>query len=165
MYIKYIEDAIMEADKAIDAYLFDDAKCMLESLLYDEPAYAKVHNNLGWLHQYHIWNKEKAEMHLKYAIRFDPRLKAAYLNIVELYKWDNRYVELRGILEDALKADYKDAFIYETLGKTYEHTQDFNRAIMYYRDALYTTTDNYIGDEIRADIKRCKFKRLRRMMR
>ncbi len=165
MYIEYIEDAIKEADYAIDAYLYDEARYMLESLLYDEPAYAKVHNNLGWLYQYHLGNKKLAELHLKWAIKFDPRMKAAYLNIVELYTWDNRMIELREILKNAIKLEFKDAFIYESLGKTYEATQDFSLAIRYYREALYTTTDNYVGQEIRADIKRCKYKRIKKLIR
>ncbi|MDX1630046.1 MAG: hypothetical protein R3345_15160, partial [Fulvivirga sp.] len=131
---------------------------------FDEPGYARLHNNLGWLYQYYMENDQQAALHLKYAIKFDPKLEAAYYNLADLYKKHDKYKELVVFMQKALnKTGACERVIYEILGEVHEAQCEFSMALKYYKRALYKTTDSYDAGEIRRGIKRCKYKRLKRI--
>ncbi len=161
MYIEYIESGIKEADRMIDASEYDQAKDLLNRLLFDEPGYAKVHNNLGWLYQYCFDNKRQADLHLKYAIQFNPRLSVAFDNITELYIKDSRYDELQALLQNVISNGNVEPCVFVSLGRVYEAKLKFKSALKYYRKAFYATTDSYDADDIKDCIKRCRYKWIR----
>ncbi|MEQ9166967.1 MAG: hypothetical protein RLO12_11965 [Fulvivirga sp.] len=164
MYVEYIEHVLEEADRAIEVRDYHMAERLLKGALYDEPGYAKVHNHLGWLYQYYIVNQNQAELHFKYAIRFDPKFDAPYIHLSNMYIDNRRYTDLREMMEGALKVDgVNKSFIYENYGKTHEASGEFSKAIKYYKMAIYETIDSYDADEIKSSIKRCKYKRLKRL--
>lgn len=162
MYIEYIEKLLREANVAIDNGEFEKARDMMCDMLFDAPDYAKIHNNLGWLYQYRIEDKEQAELHLKYAIRFDGKMESAYFNLSELYIENEEYEKLREVMEAALKAPgVNKSLAYENLGKSHEAMKSYSKAIRCYKNALYATVDSYDADEMKGNIKRCKYKRLK----
>jgi len=164
MYVEYIETLLEEANRAIEAREYKTAERLMQNALYDEPGYAKLHNNLGWLYQYCIENKSKAEIHLKYAIRFDPKIDAAYYNLTDLYLESRKYSELKEVMEDALKLDGSNKeLVYQNLAKVYEASHQFTKAIKYYRMALYETIDSYDAGELKRSIKRCRYKKFKRL--
>lgn len=160
MYIEYIEEVIEEADRAIDNMDYKTAESLLCNVLYDEPAYAKVHNNLGWLYLFYLNKRNKSEIHLKYALKFDPEMEAAYLNIGELYLLSKEFDKLIIIMKEALNKKSANRFMaYLNLGKAYELKGEYSLAIKNYKKALMATIDSYYTENIKKDIKRCKFKK------
>ena len=164
MYVEYIENLLEEADRAIEVREYHMAERLLKGALYDEPGYAKLHNHLGWLYQYHIVNQDQAELHFKYAIRFDPKFDAPYIHLSNLYIDSRRYSDLRNVMETALQYEgVNKSLIYENYAKTYEASGEFSKAIKYYKMAFYETIDSYDADEMKASIKRCKYKRFKKI--
>ena len=164
MYIEYIERLIDEASKSIEEREYNTAKDLMNQGLYEEPDYAKLHNNLGWLYQYCIKDKKQAELHLSYAIKFDPKFEASYINLADLYLEHKEYVQLREVMQKVLDQDGSNkAICYENIGKAYEGTCEFSKAIKNYKMAMYETIDSYDADELKQAIKRCKYKRIKKL--
>lgn len=165
MYILYIEQMLEEAERAIEAREYSTAEKLMQNALYDEPGYAKLHNNLGWLYQYCMGNTSKAELHLKYAIKFDPKNEAALINIADLYLENRQYEALQLFMLHVLGLEGANkALIYEHLGKAFEASKQFNKAIKYYKMAHFETIDSYEASELKRGIKRCRYKKLKRIL-
>ena len=166
MNIEYIEQLLEEANRAIDNRAYKLAEKMLLNALYDEPAYAKVHNNLGWLYQYCLNEPKLANLHLKYAVKFDPKCEAALYNLIDLYFDHDGYDELKVILTKYYNEPGINKYmVYEALGKIHEVKGEFSKALSYYKKAMYITLDNYEATSMKRNIKRCKYKKFKRLFK
>ncbi len=158
----YLEEVILDAEKAIGEGEYIEGRNMLESILQYEPGYAKVHNLLGWLYLYYLSDDARAEMHLKLAAKFDPFYKPPYLHLTDLYLRNENYHKLEEFILKAKEVKGISKYlVYERLGIVEEARGNFSKAIENYRNAIFHSMDNYDIDEMKSNIKRCKFKKFR----
>jgi len=132
---------------------------ILNGLLYEEPGYGSLHNHLGWAYMYYTADVEKAEEHLKWAVRFAADYPAPYLHLGSLYVRLMRYDEAVSILEKGLtKPGANLLAMYETIGQAYELKKEYARAVRAYKEALVSVAgaDTY---NVTEGIKRCRKKR------
>lgn len=161
-----LELYIKDADKLCNQELYEDAQKLLNNLLSLEPGYAKAHNYLGWLYIYHLVDQNLAEMHLNYALLFDPSLEEAYLNLADLLDEQDRSEEKIGVLHRALKSPKTDkGWIYKLLGNSYEMCGQYRSAIIYYRKSLLNTINNSNSDGLGKSILRVRKKQVFRLLR
>ena len=154
------EQYIRKAEKLFEEYMIEEGKMILEGLLEEEPGYGKAHNHLGWMYLYHEDEEEKAEMHLKYSILFDPSFAPTYLHLACLYIRKNEYQKALEILEKGLEA--KDAYkvlIYELKGQSYEGLEQYSTALKNYKSALRFALNDWEASSIETNIKRTRKKR------
>ena len=116
MKIEWMEKYMAQAESFILNEEVDKGLALLNSLLYDEPGYGRLHNHLGWANMYY-GDEEVAELHLKMAIRFDPEYHAPYLHLGELLNKLKRFDEALSYLESGLtKSDANKMSLLEAIG-------------------------------------------------
>ena len=141
----------------------DQGKRLLESGLYDEPGYAKLHSTLAWMYQYFQENVEMAIRHYELAIYFDREYEYAYTNLAFLYFNEKRYDEATDVLVRALATESVDkSFVHEKLGTIAEKRGNYHDALTHYRRALLVCLDNEEITELKQNIKRTRFKRFKK---
>ena len=162
MVDEYFEKIITQAEDAVYEGEYFEAERMLINLLTYEPGYAKVHNNLGWMYLYYLENDELAEIHLNYAIKFEPEYKPPYLHLTELYMRNKQYDKLEELAIIAKSVNgISKTLVYERLGMVDEARGQYKLAIGNYKTAIFHCMDNQAIEDIRQNIKRCRFKRIR----
>jgi tetratricopeptide (TPR) repeat protein len=163
MKIEWLEKYMKEADGLIYENKVEEALTALGNLLYHEPGYGRLHNHLGWAYLYYTEDVEKAERHLKLAIRFEPEFAPPYLHLGTLYIRMARYAEAITVLEVGMKlAGANKVAMLECAAQAYELKREYARAIKAYKEAMMSTT----GAETVAltqGIQRCRKKRLMMM--
>ena len=159
MRLEWIEKYMKDAEILIYENQIDAGLKVLDGLLYEEPGYGSLHNHIGWAYMYYTPYAEKAEEHLKWAIKFAPDYPAPYLHLGALYIRLGRYDEAISILEKGVKVPGANRLaIYECIGQAYELKRDYAKAVRAYKEALVSTagTDTY---NVTEGIKRCRKKR------
>lgn len=159
MRIEWIEKYMAEAESMMYENRVTEGLTLLDNLLYDEPGYGSLHNHLGWAYLCYTADIEKAEVHLKMAIRFDASYAAPYLHIGNLYIRTGRYAEALHYLEKGLYAinPNKLAFL-ESIAHVYELEREYTKAIAAYKEALVSTV-GMESEKLVEGIKRCRKKR------
>jgi tetratricopeptide (TPR) repeat protein len=163
MRIEWLEKYMKEAEGLIYENKVEEGLTALDNLLYDEPGYGSLHNHLGWAYLYYTVDVEKAERHLKLAIRFESEFPAPYLHLGTLYVRLGRYAEAIDALETGMaKAGANKVAMLECIGQAYELKREYARAIKAYKQAMISTTtaETFTLTE---GIKRCRKKRLMMM--
>jgi len=135
----------------------------LGNLLYHEPGYGSLHNHLGWAYLYYTVDVEKAERHLKLAVRFEAEFPAPYLHLGTLYVRLGRYEEAIDALKQGMaKAGANKVAMLECIGQAHELKREYARAIKAYKQAMISTTGAETST-LTEGIKRCRKKRLMMM--
>ena len=140
----------------------EDGLAILNDLLYDEPGYARLHNLIGWVYFYHTSDTEKAEVHFRTAIEFEPGYAPPYLHLGWMFLMRGVYVEALGYLEQGVikaDADNKVAFM-ECIGRAHELRGELRKAIRSYRAAMRASADSHEFNRLNDGIKRCRKKRM-----
>ena len=161
MKIEWIEKYLTQAENFILNEELEKGLALLNSLLYDEPGYGRLHNHLGWAYMYYGDNEELAELHLKLAIRFDPEYHAPYLHLGELLNRLKRFDEAIGYMETGLaKKDANKMSILDAMGLAYESKREYGKAIKAYKAALLESMFTYYSNKLSDGIKRCRRKKM-----
>ena len=162
IYDEYIETVIQLAEDYMRDGDSQKAKLMLENALMEEPGYPKLHYTMGWLYEDYLVDQIMAERHYGLAIKFDPGYRDPYLYLTDLYLKRKQYNELRRVLNGAFNYDeIEDSFIYENLGKVEEAEGNYRTAIQFYKKALFHSMNNQQVKELKQNIKRSRFKRIK----
>jgi tetratricopeptide (TPR) repeat protein len=160
MKIEWIEKYMAQAESFILNEEVDKGFALLDSLLYDEPGYGRLHNHLGWANMYY-GDEEVAELHLKMAIRFEPDYHAPYLHLGELLNKLKRFDEALSYLETGLiKKDANKMSLLEAIGLAYESKREYSKAIKAYKAALLESMFSYYTNKLNDGIKRCRRKKM-----
>jgi len=153
--VKNIESLYLASDKAIEEDDYDKAIELLKTILEEDPKFARAHNSLGWLFKYKYTDSEKAEMHYKLAIQFNPKYGSPYLNYIYLLRDQQRLDEMFKMLNTANEvSQVSKVGLYDEYGTYYELIGDYKKAIEYYNKAIAKCLNSDI-DEFKAHIKRC----------
>src|SRR5688500_17737588 len=115
--IEWVEKYMKEAEDMIYNNKVDEGLQLLNSLLYDEPGYGRLHNHLGWAYMYYTSDEKNAELHLKMAIQFESEFMASYLHIGNLFNRAGRYDEALTYLQTGItKANANKTAFLEAIG-------------------------------------------------
>jgi tetratricopeptide (TPR) repeat protein len=161
MKIDWIEKHMTEAEKMIvDGDQLELGLAILYNLLYEEPGYGRLHNHLGWAHLYHTEDLDRAELHLKAAIKFDAENDAAYIHLGNLYIQKEKFKEAIGILDKGAGQPLANkARMLELKGQCYERLKKYRRAGKAYKNAMLESADTFQTRVISLSIERCEMKR------
>ncbi|MEC7754035.1 MULTISPECIES: O-linked GlcNAc transferase [Roseivirga] len=156
-----LENYILDAESAFERQEWLEGESYLLAALVEEPCFGKAHNHLGWLYLNHLRDLEKAERHLKLAMKYSPNYSAVYIHMTHFLFDAKRFEEQRNILEKAKTIPGVDfAFIYNELGRIEEVHGKSRKAVKHYKAALKWSLNDHEMQVIRTNIKRCRAKRL-----
>ena len=159
MRIEWVEKYMAAAEQLIYNNQIQEGLRLLNDLLYEEPGYSSLHNHIGWAYFYYTSEVDKAELHLKLAIKFNDEFVAPYQHLGSLYTRAARYNEALEILEKGLtKPNANRVALLENIGNVYELKRDYTKAIRTYKEALTSTVGLEITN-LNEGIKRCRKKR------
>lgn len=160
MSFKICEQYVLDAEKAFEQGLYLDGQSHLENALAEEPTFGKAYNHLGWFFLYHMKDYEKAEVHLKLALKFAGQYSAPYFHMIDLLFNAKRLDEHEKLIAKAMYVPGVDkSFLYNELGKNREVTGKIGKAIKLYKLAIRWCTDNKDIELIRENLGRAKRKR------
>ncbi|WP_276372756.1 hypothetical protein [Chryseolinea sp. H1M3-3] len=161
MKINWIEKYLVDAERMILEGLVDEGLALLNNLLYDEPGYGRLHNDLGWAYLYYTEDEARAELHLKMAVLFDETYAPPYLHLGSLYIRQARYSDAIACSQSGLiKTKGNRVGLLQNLAYAYELRKDWRMAIKVYRDAMSASVAEYEVSNLVAGIKRCRKKRI-----
>jgi len=155
----WAEEYLKVVDKLWEMESYEEGMSVLDSVLMEEPGFAKAHSYAGWYAQYHLKDTKKARMHYEYALHFDPKLSYAYYNYAKLLVDERDEMRLKKLLDVALKfTDVDKADLYNDLGRLVEMKHDYADAASYFKMALKYTMNEYVLSNIKGNRKRVKSK-------
>ena len=158
MYV--LDQYILDAEAAFREENFLKGRELLESALADEPTFAMAHNHMGWLYLYHLNDLQKAEQHLKLAMKYSPNYGATYMHMAQLLFDSKRFDEHEALLEKATSVPrISFSFIYNDLGRNCEVKGRLRQAMKYYRLAIRWTLDEHELSVLKDNLRRCRSKR------
>ncbi len=159
--IDWLEKHLVGAEQLFYENKVEEGLERLNSLLYEEPGYGSLHNHLGWAYLYYSADTDRAELHLKMAIRFAESFPAPYLHLGALYIRLGRYSDAIYWLKLGLTKHQPNrvAFL-QNMAQAYELQGKWSEAIKAYKDAMMATVVEHEVSNLAAGIKRCRRKRL-----
>lgn len=160
MRFQVLEQYVLDAEKAFEQELYLEGKGCLESALSEEPTYGVAHNHLGWLYLFQLNDFEKAERHLKLALKYSPKYSATYLHMIQLLFEAKRLDEHENLIAKAIYVPgVKKSFLYNERGRGYEVQGKYTLAIKWYRKAIRWSMEEYEISTIRENMSRARRKR------
>ncbi|MEL6561409.1 MAG: O-linked GlcNAc transferase [Bacteroidota bacterium] len=155
-----LERYLMDAEKAFQEQEFLQGKEFLEYALAEEPTYGKAHSHMGWLYLYHLNDYEKAESHLRLALKYSAKYSAIYQHMATLLFDARRLDEHESLLEAAMQVTgVPPSFIFNDFGRNREVQGRYKEAIKLYKLGIQNSLDSHEISVIRDNIQRCKQKR------
>ena len=160
MRFQELEQYVLDAEKAFEQGFYMEGKAFLESALTEEPTYGKAHNHLGWLYLFRLEDYEKAERHLKLALKYSQKYSAPYMHMISLLFESKRLEEHGYLIAAAMKVPgMSKSFLYSEKGKAFEVQGKYAQAIKWYRKAIRWSMEESEISAIRNYMKRAKSKR------
>jgi tetratricopeptide (TPR) repeat protein len=153
------EQYFIEAIELICEWKYADAKKKLEEIVEMEPGYGRAHFKLGWLYYFKFSDFERANYHLRLAIKVSPEFPVSYYTYAYLLNEINHPAAMKIHAAKSLAVRGIDAsIIYNELAKSFELNGNYAEAISNYRSALKVSLCNDQVDEIQKNIERVKTK-------
>ncbi|MEO9803003.1 MAG: O-linked GlcNAc transferase [Reichenbachiella sp.] len=160
MTMQILEQYMLEADRAFEQQLYLEGKRYLEDALAEEPTYGKAHNHMGWLYLYHLDESEKAELHLKLALKYAANYSAPYIHMSHLLFETGRFEELQILLDTAADVPgVPQSFLANEFGRLNEIQGRYTAAIKCYKEAVKWSLNEQEIAIVKDNINRCKNKR------
>ena len=160
MRFQVLEQYVLDSEKAFEQGLYLEGKSYLESALAEEPTYGKAHNHLGWLYLFHLDDFEKAERHLKLALKYSRKYSAPYIHMIYLLFEAKRLEEHENLVASAISVPgVRKSFLYSEKGKVYEVKGKYTQAIKWYRKAIRWSMEEYEISTIKEYMRRARRKR------
>lgn len=158
--IEWIDNHLAQAEAMVYRGEVDEALNMLESLLFEEPGYAPLHNVIGWAYLYHIGNTARAELHFRAATRFASNYAPPCLHLGILLNRAGRYHEAIQFFRAGLRGQgaYLPALM-EGIAQAYEMRQEYRLAIRAYREAATASVTDEEVNRMLSAARRCRRKR------
>ena len=155
----YVERLFYNADELMDRGEYAEAKEMLVELLAEDPTYAMAHNHLGWMYTHKLYNLQRAEEHLKLALKYAVGCSPPYMNYAVMLYEKNDYRLLRKFVDESLEVPGVDVFYFLTLkAATFEVEGLYTQAL----DVLKVARLHALGEEA---VERVKTHRRRLFMK
>ena len=160
MEFQELEQYVLHAEKAFEQGQYLEGKALLEKALTEEPTYGKAHNHLGWLYLARLDDFEKAERHLKLALKYSQKYSAPYIHMITLLFELKRMEEHESLIATAMEVPgMSRSFLFSEKGKASEVKGKYTQAIKWYRLAIRWSMEESEINAIRNYMKRAKSKR------
>ncbi len=160
MSLQNFEQYVLDAEKAFEQGLFAEGKSYLENALAEEPTYGKAHNHLGWLYLAKLDDVQKAEMHLRLALKYARQYSAPYVHLIDLLFNAERLDEHAELVAEAMKVPgVGKTYLYNEMGRNVEMKGRITDAIKFYKLAIRWSTDKEQIKVIKENIRRAMGKR------
>ena len=159
--ILWIEKYLAVAEESMFDGRVEEGFNILNGLLFEEPGYGPLHNDLGWMYMYHANDAAKAEMHFRMAIRFEADYAPPYLHMGTLLNRAGRHAEAIEYFRAGLpKPEALRTSLLEGMGHAYEMQGQYRKAIRAYREAATASVVDLEVDRMLNGVKRCHRKRI-----
>ncbi len=157
----WIEKYMSDAEHMILEGQVDEGVQMLQSLLYEEPGYAGLHNYLGWAYMYYARNEAQAALHFKMAMRFAPDYAPPYLHMGNLMSRGGAYEDAIAYFQEGMtKPNALRGVLLEGMAHAYELRGDYAHAVRTYKEAAKASAIDFEVDRMLKGVARCRRKRL-----
>lgn len=157
--IQWIEEYLKYTMEVVALEGYERALKLLDTILYEESGYSRLHNVLGVIYFKHGDDVKKAEQHFRWAIRFNPDFAEPYIYLAEVLKQDERHDETIEMCKRGLKSEKANkTFLFESLGNAWELKHNYRKAIKSYRKALSHSAEVWNCKVLEMSIERCKRK-------
>ena len=155
----YVEELYLKASALVNEDKMDVALNMYHELLSYDPAYAKAHNDLGWIYKTRVLDFAKAEYHFNLALKCNPDLPYSYIHLGRLYTDKRAFNSALEILNKGLTVPGADlASIYSHIAYVYECKHEYLRSLKYLALARKEAGNLDFMKWIKEDRKRVKLK-------
>ena len=155
-----LEKYLLDAERAFADQEYLQGKELLQDALAYEPTYGKAHNHLGWLYLYHLKDYEKAESHLRLALKYCPGYGATYQNMSTVLFEAKRLEEHKQLLLEAKDVyGISNSFIFNELGRNSEVSGNYREALKWYRLGVRWSVDEQELMILKENISRCRSKK------
>jgi Tfp pilus assembly protein PilF len=155
-----LERFVQSAENAFEQSDYLEGMRILEQALIIEPCYGKAHNYMGWLYLYQINDWDKAEIHLKLALKYAPTFSEPYINMSYLLFEKGKFDELTELLTNAIAVGgVQKSFIYNEYGKMFEANGKLRKAVNFYKAAVRWAFNEQDLNNYKDNIRRCRDKR------
>ena len=159
MSYKNYEQYVLDAEKAFEQGLYLEGKAYLDNAIAEEPTYGKAHNHLGWLYLFHLGDFEKAEVHLRLALKYAKQYSAPYIHMLQLLFEAKRLDEHEELIAKAMYVPgVQKSFLYNEVGKRMEAKGKTFAAIRYYRRSIWWSFDEKEIEMFRDNVRRARNK-------
>jgi len=153
------EELYLQSEQAIKDGDLIRAKSLIEHMLMEDPRSAIAHNSMGWFYRVQFEDYQKAELHYKAAIRFNPDYPHAYWNYANLLMDLERFDELDQLMNKAMALpSLNKSMILNQLGEMRELQGQFEEAIELYKSAIRRSVKNEQIEQFWDSIERCEEK-------
>jgi tetratricopeptide (TPR) repeat protein len=153
------DECILEMEEHFRHNEILKAWASVEQALDMEPGSALAHYYAGTFNRYRFKNLEQAKFHYELAIKFDPTLKDAYTEIIELCEEYSDIKTMERILKQGVENHCILKFeVYRSIARLYEQNGEFKKSLEAYDSSLKFCSEQYNMDEIKEDITRIKEK-------
>lgn len=154
-----VEARFLHADTLIERGEVAEAKAILEEILQDEPDYGRAHNHLGWIIRTRFSDFDKAEYHMRLAVKFAPEYPGAHFNYARILMEIGAYDKLIDVAQNALKVKgIEKAYLYHFLAVGKEMTVGPQEAIKYLKRARDEALSEEFTTFINSELRRVKSK-------
>jgi tetratricopeptide (TPR) repeat protein len=153
------EQYFIEAEELIYDSKYAEGKKKLEEIVEMEPGYGRAHFRLGWLYLFKFWDYERANYHLRLAIKFSPEYPVSYHTYAFLLNEINHLGAMKTHAARALAVrGVEPTIIYTELAKSFELNGNYAEAICNYRNAIKFSLYTGQVEGIEKHIERVKTK-------
>ena len=115
---------------------------------------------MGWLYLFQINDWEKAEMHLKLALKYAAEYSAPYLHMSHILFEKRRFDEFYKLLDKASAiGGIQKSFIFNEYGRMNEVKGKLRKAVKNYKKAILWTFNDHDLNIYKDNIRRCRDKR------
>lgn len=153
------EARFLHAQILIERGEFVEAKAVLEEILQDEPDYGRAHNHLGWIYHRKYINLNRAEYHLRLAVKFAPDYPGGYINYASVLTEIEKFELVEQVATKALEVKgINKAYVLYFLALAKEMTAGPKEGIKHLRIAKNAASDMEMSNLIKREIKRVKKK-------
>ena len=160
MTMDVLEQYVLDAENAFEQQDYLRGRDILFDALEQEPTYGKAHNHLGWLYLYQLNDYEKAEQHLKLALKYTAGYNAPYQHMISLLFDAKRLDDHESMIEKAKAIPgVSNSFIYNDLGRNKEARGKYNQAIKCYKTGIKWSMDTHEIEVMKENIRRCRDKK------
>ena len=153
------EELYLQSEQAIKEGDLIRAKGLIENMLLEDPRSAIAHNSMGWFYRVQFEDYQKAELHYKSAIRFNPDYPHAYWNYANLLMDLERFDELEKLMDRASSLpSLNKAMIFNQLAELREVQGRLDEAVALYKQAIRRSVKNEQIEQFWDSIERCEEK-------
>ncbi|MCB9235430.1 MAG: tetratricopeptide repeat protein [Bacteroidia bacterium] len=131
------ESLFVQADRLIEENKSQEAMAILQEILHEHPGFGRAYNHLAFIYETKLRDYVRAEENYRKCLELSPDYPAVYLNYAILLSGQERFDEVKVLLEKAMDVPgMNKSKVYNEYGIMHEMGGDLEQAIYYYKAAI-----------------------------